>query len=348
MNSDWQDFLNSQAARIDVDERVQFPPVETEGDCQLVDLSHLGLISVTGGDSELFLQGQTTNDVRNIGPEHFQISALCTPKGRMQASFIAFHQQDGYLLQMPRATQQTLLKRLPMFVLMSDVVIADASDRWARFGVLGRSAEALLGELFGRLPERPWKAVVEGRVTLLRHAGERPRFELIGPPQAMIELWQRLARSATPVNSERWALERIRAGIPTIHGATSEAFLPQMANMQLIDGVSFTKGCYTGQEVVARTKYLGKVKRRMYLATVDSDTPPQPGDELFAERSDSDRASGRVVDAAPSPNGGYELLAVVEIERQEQEQIHLGSTTGATLSFNPLPYPFEQEQNPNP
>jgi hypothetical protein len=343
MNSDWQHFLSTQAARIDSDDRVLFAAVDTETDCQLVDLSYLGLISVSGSDSEQFLQGQTTNDVRNIGPEHFQISALCTPKGRMQASFIAFYQEGGYLLQMPRATHQTLLKRLPMFVLMSKVTIEDASDSWVRFGLLGERAGALLGTLFDRLPEQPWKTVTEGDVTLMRHPGERARFELVGPPQAMIEIWQRLAPSATPVNAERWSLERIRAGIPTVYGSTSEAFLPQMANMQLIDGVSFTKGCYTGQEVVARTKYLGKIKRRMYLAEVESDTPPQPGDELFANHSESDRAAGKIVDAAPSPNGGYELLAVIEIERQEQESIHLGSTGGATLKFSPLPYPFEQE-----
>jgi tRNA-modifying protein YgfZ len=131
----------------------------------------------------------------------------------------------------------------------------------------------------------------------------------------------------------------IRAGIPTIYDRTADAFVPQMANMQLIDGVSFNKGCYTGQEVVARMQYLGKLKRRMYLAEVESDTPPQPGDELFSTSTTSQQGSGSVVAASPLGGGRYEILAVVEVRSAESGEVRL-SDHGPVLQFKALPYPF--------
>ncbi len=159
----------------------------------------------------------------------------------------------------------------------------------------------------------------------------------------MIALWAKLARKASPCGSERWARENIRAGIPTIYGSTLEAFLPQMINMQLIDGVSFTKSCYTGQEVVTRTRYLGKIKRRMYLAHTDGDTQPAPGDEPFSSESESGQGAGKVVDAQAFPGGGCEILAVVENARHDDGNLHTGSVNGEKLRFQTLPYSFEQE-----
>jgi len=129
-----------------------------------------------------------------------------------------------------------------------------------------------------------------------------------------------------------------------IYTETIEAFIPQMANLQLIDGVSFTKGCYTGQEVVARMKYLGKLKRRMYLAHVDTEQRPLPGDELFSGGSESGQGPGRIVDARPSPEGGFDLLAVMEITRFDENDLHLLDANGPKLRFQDLPYSFEHEQ----
>ena len=173
-------------------------------------------------------------------------------------------------------------------------------------------------------------------------AGRTPRFEVIGPLQPIMAVWQTLSTTARIANSGLWSLLDIRAGIPTVYAATTDAFVPQMANMQLIDGVSFTKGCYTGQEVVARMKYLGKLKRRMYLARVESATTPQPGDELHADASASNQASGRIVDARPIGDGRYEMLAVMEIEAAENGQIRLGAG-GPLLTVEPPPYGFDEE-----
>ncbi|MCP4285268.1 MAG: folate-binding protein YgfZ [Gammaproteobacteria bacterium] len=342
MNSQWKSFLQTQSAETGEDGGMSFGQRTGNSACALIDLSHLGLISVSGEDADTFLQGQVTNDVRDLTNDHFQLSACCTPKGRMQANFIAFRHQRDIVLQMPRETQQMLLKRLPMFILMSKVKVTDASDRLVCFGLIGDCAEGLLQSQFNQPPGKAWDAIEERGFTLLRHPGKTQRIEVIGEPDAMIDMWKKLAQSATPCNSDLWALETIRAGVPTVYGNTSETFIPQMTNMQLIGGVSFTKGCYTGQEIVARTKYLGKIKRRMYLAKIDSERCPQPGEELFSSASQSGQGAGRVVDARVSQDGDCEMLAVAEIACHDQDDVHIESVNGQKLRFQELPYSFEQ------
>jgi len=343
MNSQWNSFLQTQSAGIGENDGMRSGQNGANPACALIDLSHLGLISVHGEDAETFLQGQVTSDVRNLTDDHFQISACCNPKGRMLANFIAFRHQQKIVLQMPRDNQQVLLKRLPMFILMSKVKVADAGDELVCIGLLGDNAHALLQSQFSRVPAKAWDAAHENGFTLLRHPGETPRIEVIGEPDAMISLWEKLVGSATLCSSERWTLENIRAGVPTLYAATSESFLPQMTNMHLIDGVSFTKGCYTGQEVVARTKYLGKIKRRMYLARIDGDQCPQPGDALFSAESQSGQGAGNVVDAQVSADGGCEMLAVIEIARHDDGDVHISSVNGEKLHFQTLPYSFDQD-----
>ncbi len=145
------------------------------------------------------------------------------------------------------------------------------------------------------------------------------------------------------VNADYWALLDVRAGIPTVYPETVEAFVPQMTNMQLVDGVSFTKGCYTGQEIVARMQYLGKLKRRMYLAHVDTAEPPKAGDPLFSPQNASGQGAGRVVDARPAPEGGYDLLAVAEIESAENGELHLVGDRGPLLQLQELPYSLDTD-----
>lgn len=343
MNSQWKTFIQTHSADIGADSYMTFGHSGNNTGCALIDLSHLSLISIVGEDADSFLQGQVTNDVRDITDDHFQISACCNPKGRMLANFIAFRHRREIVLQLPRDTQQILLKRLPMFILMSKVKISDAGDNLVCIGLLGDGAPALLQEHFSQVPAKSWSALQEKGFTLLRHPGETPRIAVIGEPAAMMDLWNKLAPSAMISSSNRWMLESIRAGIPTVYGSTSESFIPQMTNMQLIQGVSFTKGCYTGQEVVARTKYLGKVKRRMYLARVESNLCPLPGDELFSAGSQSGQGAGRVVDAQASPDGGCELLAVIEIARHDAGDVHIGSVDGEKLRFQPLPYSYEKD-----
>ena len=330
MNTAWSDFLQSR-------------PVsqETEaGDCVLNDLSHFGLIRVEGEDAQSFLQGQLTNDMRLVTEAHSNLAGWCSAKGRMLANFRCLRRGDAYYLQTLQEHLPTVLKRLGMYVLMSKVTLADASDELMRLGVTGDCAADLLKHHFDEIPETANAVAQQAGLTLIRLPGETPRFELLGPAETLTTFWQEAELHAVRMGDDFWALQEIRAGVPLIYPATSEAFVPQMTNMQLVDGVSFTKGCYTGQEVVARMQYLGKLKRRMYLAHVASGTRPEPGDELYSPGSTSGQGTGKVVDARPA-DGGYDLLAVIESSSAESDKVCLGEN-GPCLELRALPYPFPE------
>ncbi len=326
MNTAWSDFLQSRAI------------VETTAalDCALNDLSQFGLIRVEGEDAEQFLQGQLTNDMRQVTAEHSNLAGWCSAKGRMLANFRCFRRGEAYYLQTPAENLATVLKRLGMYVLMSKVTLSDASDDLIRIGLSGACAETLLARSFAQIPGTVNGVVAQAELTLIRLPGAQPRFELVAPVEQAIEIWQNAESQANRLGNDFWALQEIRAGVPTIYPTTSEAFVPQMTNMQLVDGVSFTKGCYIGQEVVARMQYLGKLKRRMYLAHVASDTLPKPGDELYSPGSSSGQGTGKVVDARPA-NGGFDLLAVIETASAQADEVCLGEN-GPRLQLQDLPY----------
>ena len=229
-----------------------------------------------------------------------------------------------------------------MYLLRAKATIEDASDRLMAIGIAGDCAPSVLAESLAKIPTRDNEVAWSGQMILIRVPGTTPRFQVLGPASDLEQLWDRLAAHATVANSDYWALLDIRAGIPTVYPETSDAFVPQMANLQLLDGVSFKKGCYTGQEVVARMQYLGKLKRRMYLALVSAEIAPLPGDVLHCPSSTSEQASGRIVDARANANGDYELLAVVEIKAAESGDVRLGPE-GPLLSFKAPPYGFPAE-----
>jgi len=328
MISEWSDFIASR------------PPAQPAPACALCDLSHLGLIRARGEEAATFLQGQLTNDTRLISPARAQLSAWCSPKGRMMASFLAFQYGDDLYLQVAADRLEAVLKRLRLFVLRTRVELSDASDELVRIGVAGDCAPALLGD---PVPGEAFAVQRRGELAVIRLPGDRPRFEVVGPVAAVRQLWERAEARATPAAAGYWSLLDIRAGVPTVFDETADAFVPQMTNLQLIDGVSFTKGCYTGQEVVARMQYLGRLKRRMYYARIAGAQPPAPGTELYAPGSESGQGTGRIVAAQPSPDGGTEALAVVEIASAEGGEVRLGGPDGPALQFLPLPYALPAE-----
>ena len=354
MNLNWRAFLESRSASVsepngearDHAGSAQFAGAPGDADCALVDLSHLGLIAVGGPQAADFLQGQVSNDIRELSDSHSQLSSHCSPKGRILADFRVLRIEQSIFLVLPRSQMEPLLKRLRMFLLRSKASIDDASDALVCFGVVGNCADAALGELFGALPAGDNDMTQAGAATLIRVPGLVPRYLFIGPAEQAQRLWQRAAEQAIEANADLWALHDIRAGIPTVVPKTSDAFVPQMLNLQLIDGVSFTKGCYTGQEVVARMQYLGKLKRRMYTAEVESAIAPQPGDVLSVPGSTSEQAPGRVVDARAIAPGRYALLVVVEISAAEGGEVRLasdGTGDGPLLRLQAPPYGFPAE-----
>lgn len=339
MNTNWKDYLIKAGATLGDDHAIHFGNPEKEllaaqSGTVLTDLSHRGVISFIGEDSQTFLQGQTTNDVR-LATDRAQYNSLCTPKGRMLASFLLWRDDEGYSMQLPATLQAGIQKRLTMYILRSKVKARDASDETMRLGVAGAGAEALLQAIIGALPPEVMGVIRHDKGMIIRLGAMR--FEIVVAPAQAPALWDDLNKVATPVGSACWEWLEIHAGIPTILPQTQEQFTPQMANFEAIGGVSFNKGCYTGQEIVARTQYLGKVKRRLCLAHLDSDNAPQPGDELFG----SEPTAGMVVNTQAAPNGGYDLLAVIPTASAETGTVHFKTPEGPALYFLPLPYPVE-------
>lgn len=300
----------------------------------LTDLSHLGLLEVSGEDAVTFLQGQLTNDVKQLNGSNSHYSGYCTAKGRLLALFLAFSHGDHIHLQLNGALTEAILKRLKMFVLRSKVRIEDASSRIIRIGLSGPDTPALLSKVFAQVPAEAHELVSMDNSAVIRLPGAAPRFVAYTSPEHAPEMWARFAQTCKPVGAPCWDWLEIQAGIPDITPATQEQFVPQMVNLDLLGGISFKKGCYTGQEIVARTHYLGKVKRRTYAAHVARDQMPQPGNPVFGK--ESTEPVGQVVLAAASPAGGYDLLTEIRQESAEAGPISLNGVAGPVLTLVPL------------
>ena len=302
----------------------------------VADLSHLNLIQFTGEDAQNFLQGQLSNDVRQLDGATTQYTSFNSPKGRMLANGLLWQSAPNtYYFQLPESLREAIQKRLSMFVMRSKLTVSDVSESWVKLGVGGPGAAAVLTEILGALP-----ATVHGLVkgefgSLMYLPGDT--YTLLLHPEQATAIWEKLLQQAKPVAAVHWEAQLLRAGIPTILPATQEQFVAQMLNYELIGGVNFKKGCYPGQEIVARTQYLGKPKRRMYLAHIDGGEAPQAGDELYSADF-PDQATGMIVNAAPAANGGFDVLAVLQISSAGSQALHLKSIQGPALALQALPY----------
>lgn len=350
MNPHWQTFLEQHHAHVEAGRVVHFgdPAAElrqVDSGPVLCDLSHRGLIDVQGADAANFLQGQFCNDVRAVSTQRSQLSGYCNPQGRLLATFRLFLHADHYYLSLPNALHESVLKRLRMYVLRAKVTLASSADR-GTIGVAGAGIEALLQTTLGAVPKDTDAALTANDCTIVRVNGPLPRFEIHGDYAALRPLWPALATQAMPVGADIWTLLDIRSGLATVYPQTCEVFVPQMINLPEVGGVSFSKGCYPGQEVVARMHYLGKLKRRMYRTQLSGASLPQPGDALFTPTQDAGQDPGMIVAAAAAPQGGHEVLAVIQREAAHQGEVRFGSSTGARLQFLDLPYVLDDDVRP--
>jgi folate-binding protein YgfZ len=289
-------------------------------------LSHLGVIAVAGADAASFLQGQLTQDFTLLGTGQARLAAYCTPKGRMQASFIGFkHTPEEILLVTSRDLLPATLKRLSMFVLRAKAKLRDASAEFQLYGLAGPSASG-----YGTL--EPWQLSRNGAATVvgLYPADGQARALWVAPAGEP-------APSGPVLSPELWALGEVRSGVAMITAPVVEAFVPQMLNYESVGGVNFKKGCYPGQEVVARSQFRGTLKRRAYRAHAQDTV--QAGDEIF-HASDATQPCGLVVQAAPSPDGGWEAIVSMQISAAEGGDLTAKSAQGPALRIEPPPYPL--------
>lgn len=300
-------------------------------------LTHEGILAVRGSDAGKFLQGQLTCNINYLSESHAGLGARCMVKGRMQSSFRILPEGNGYLLAMASELLDAQLADLKKYAVFSKATLTDDSAAWVRFGV--QQGEAALQALGLEVPPEAGATVRrEGLIAVRASAG---RVELWVPAEQAGAVREQLAATLAEGPLNGWLLGQVRAGIGQVMGPTRELFIPQMINLQAVDGVSFKKGCYTGQEIVARMQYLGKLKRRQYRLQLDQEQVPQPGAEIFSPTHGS--SVGEVVMAA-STGSGVELLAVLSADSVADDNLHLGSLEGPRLTLLDLPYELDRDR----
>jgi folate-binding protein YgfZ len=296
-----------------------------------LELKHMGVIRVTGVDASSFLQGQLTQDVGQMDHSEARLAAFCNSKGRMQASFIVFkNSPDELFLVCSRDILAATLKRLSMFVMRAKAQLSDASDEFMLYGLMGDAVAA-----HGAQGDKTWSRTDSGAaamVVLPAGAGVVRAF------------WCAPAGTAKPAGAPlaagAWAWVSVRSGVAMITQPVFEAFVPQMLNYESIGGVSFKKGCYPGQEVVARSQFRGTLKRRAYVAHADAVL--STGQDIY-HSDDATQPCGLVAAACAAPGGGFDAIISIQTAASGGGSLHAGEASGTTLSLLPLPYPLLED-----
>ncbi|MFL9880310.1 folate-binding protein [Herbaspirillum rhizosphaerae] len=345
----WQAFLEQQGAHIEAANGAEVRYFGPTAAAELPDnfvapLTDLGLISLSGDDAASFLHNQITNDVEKLDLATARLAGYCTPKGRLLATFLMWKDAGQIMLQLPRALQPAIQKRLQMFVMRSKAKLADVSEQYVALGLAGNTAAEVLQQWFPQLPAQPYTKIDNEHGTLVRVADSRqaPRYQWIASVEQAIAAWPALTQKLSAVGTHAWRLTDIYAGVPVITQPTQEQFVPQMINFELIGGVNFKKGCYPGQEIVARSQYLGKLKRRSVLALVDA-VDVRAGAEVFSSE-DPGQPCGMIVNAEPAGTGKSACLVEIKLAASDNGTIHLGAVGGPVLQLQPLPYELAEPQ----
>lgn len=289
-------------------------------------LTHLGVIKIVGDDAAKFIHGQLTQDFSLLDLHTARLAAFCSAKGRMQASFIGFKRSSTEILLV--CSQDILaptLKRLSMFVMRAKAKLSDASAEYAVYGLAGDATKSIATDDHSAWAKADFD---ECTVVNLYPADAVPRQLWVGPAASP-------APQGHAMDLTQWLWSEVRSGVATLSAPVVEAFVPQMLNYESVGGVNFKKGCYPGQEVVARSQFRGTLKRRAFV--VHADAPMTAGDEVFTADDDSQPA-GTVVQAAPSPRGGFDGIVSAQLSAVEKGSLHLGASTGQILQIQPLPY----------
>lgn len=298
------------------------------------EIGELGVIAASGDDAAKFLQGQLTGEVAGVGTNRLVRNGFCTAKGRLLATFLLWRDDASIYLMLPRELLPAVLKRLSMFVLRAKVKLVDDSSAWSTEAVFGKGAAEWIVKSFGAVPAQSGDCIEVDGIRLAR----------LHPGAQLPERFLLLRRKATaPADARRDDLRRVASGVfwwseidaavPTVVAATQEKFVPQMINLELVGGVSFSKGCYPGQEVVARSQYRGKLKRRMQRAHCTA--PTSAGADVYA--AGESEPVGTVVMAAGEPENGFDMLLECTLEKAEAP-LRLQSPDGPAIELRALPY----------
>ena len=301
-------------------------------------LSDFDLLRISGKDAPAFLNAQLSNDVAHVSRQTSQLSSYCSPKGRVYCTFRIFSYKDGYCLRTTTGVIDEVMTRLKMFVLRSRTVL-EKDTELGGIALLGNGSSELLNAAGLSLPATASQVSVCEDYHVILSPGICERYEIYAPYGTLSKLWHLLLPDTVFVTDGVWRLHDIFSGIPNIYPETSESFIPQMINLDLIDAVSFSKGCYPGQEVVARTHYRGKLKRRMYrFISEEKSSPFEPGIAMFVPDCDNQQPVGKIVDVYKLPNGKIHGLATLRMQNLDRDEIRMASPDGDIAHIVSLPY----------
>ncbi len=334
--TDWQAFLSERGAIWRDGELDRFEP-QSGSDAQacIAPLLRTEILQCEGDGAVKLLQGQLTCDVSALSEQACSLGACCTPKGRMVANFRLFRTGTGFRFHLPDGQGRQLQDALSRYLPFYKCELTGVTD-WRGIGCWGADAPAVLREAGFHVPDAINQVCASDEGFIARVHGVQPRFEIWLPGNAAGALWDRLQPAARANGTQAWALEDIRAGLGWITPELSEALVPQMLNLQHLDAISFKKGCYTGQEIVARMQYRGTLKKAtLRYACADPDAGAPPGTAVCAALGES--AIGEVVQSA-GDGAHLELLAVVRLAEAAHERLHLGAPDGPALTRLELPY----------
>lgn len=355
IDSVWSDFLISENAQFDDNGKITtFGNTELErfsikNGPVFTSLTHQALIKVTGSEALSFLQGQFSSDLNQVSDTKAQYSAYCDPQGNVLANFLVFKYQGDLYLSFDGSLREAILKRLQMFIMRSDVQLEEVSKSLIQVGFAGEftdldmqySLDTKVKETFecGMISETGMENLLAIKVP-----GPYHKYALFGPTEEMITVWKNLRNNGDVTNSFDWTLLDIAAGIATVTSATSAQFTAQFFNLDKLEAINFKKGCFPGQEIIARIHYRGKVTKRTLRIHIDEALNLVPGDTLELKDPNDKTHKLTVINSNPGVLEGTLCLAIATLKSLDAVEGELTTLTGSAVQIEPLPYSIKDEE----
>ena len=352
----WQNFLQQQGAQWDDNGLIStFGQAELERFLikhgpVVTSLTHQALIKVTGSDAQSFLQGQLSSDITQVSDTQAQMSSYCDPKGNVLAVFIVFKYQGDFYLSFDASLAQSIEKRLQMFIMRSDVQLEDMRGTFAQVGFAGEFGDLDIQRRLNTKVKEVWEVGMVQQdemqdIAVIKVPGPYHKYFLMGPAEQMIEAWTQLRANSDVTNNYDWQLLDIAAGVPQVNAQTSGEFTAQFLNLDKFEAINFKKGCFPGQEIIARLHYRGKVTKRMLRLRLAGESTLQSGDTLEAQDSNGKTHRFSVINQRPDIMGSGSLcLAIATIKSLEAVKGSLKDTQGNAIEIEPLPYRINDDE----
>lgn len=349
----WQAFLAAQGATFNENGGVDsfgHPDLERfliKNGPVMTSLAHQGLLKVSGDDAFTFLQGQLSNDLKDVTSERAQLSAYCDPQGNVLAIFLVFKIHNDFYLSFDGSIKTTIQKRLTMFVMRSKVTITDLSAGWIHIGFAGDFADLDVQRLLGTKVKIHYEVAQlnneDAQATLVKVPGPYHRYEIFADAQSAEYIWKKLNTNSQPTNQRDWQLLDIVSGMPNVNQATQAQFIAQFLNLDKLSAINFKKGCFPGQEIIARMHYRGKVTKRMMRLRFEEAITEKSGQEIVLKDADNKNFKFSLISVNPDIFKGSLALGVATLKPLESVASQLKTESGNVVTIEPMPYDLSDE-----